>query len=237
MLGGMFGDGGRRVIVRHGRLVGVIGQPCRAEDVTFCPALVEIKSPRRCHPLSRFHRPAMLAFGEFEFPDEGDVPDALWVRGRLPGLFGYRPLQIAEGRPYLLDAGFVAAWEEAGGEPTACPFAVTDEVCGNAQLVMSRRESAEVRGRIARLFWGLLAARGVDQDFRAEGLEWYAAFDAEGLDPVEVLWEVGRWRGTYYAECVAHDGRFDPDSGRPDRSLHRYRCRPSRPGRRTWRRA
>ena len=52
----------------------------------------------------------------------------------------------------------------------------------------------------------------------------------------EVLWEVGRWRGVYYAECVAYDGRFDPDFCRPDRSLHRYRCRPSKPVRRTRRR-
>ena len=81
-----------------------------------------------------------------------------------------------------------------------------------------------------------MASQGIDQDFRAEGLEWYTAFDKEGLEMEEVLWEVGRWRGVYYAECVAHDGRFDPDFGRPDRSLHRYRCRPSKPVRRTRRR-
>lgn len=220
------------MIVRHGRLLDVIGRPCRAEDVTFCPALVEIKSPRECHPLSRFHRPAMLAFGAFEFLEDDDLPNALWVRGRLPGLFGYRPLQIAEGRPYLLNAGFVAVWEEPAGEFVALPFAVTDDVCGYARLVFSRREPADVRRRIARQFWNLLAARGTDQDFRAEGLEWYAAFDPEGLDVEEVMWEVGRWRGVYYAECVAHDGHYDPDFGRPDRSLHRYRCRPSQPVRR-----
>jgi hypothetical protein len=51
----------------------------------------------------------------------------------------------------------------------------------------------------------------------------------------EVLWEVGRWRGVYDAESVAYDGRFDPDFCRPDRSLHRYLCRPSKPVRRTQR--
>lgn len=223
------------MIMHHGRLLGVVGHACRADDVTFCPALVEITSPRAYCPLSAFHRPAMLAFGEFEFLNEEDVPDALWVRGRLPGLFGYRPLQVAEGRPYLLNAGFVAVWEE-GGEPAARPFAVTDEVCGYSRLVLSRKESPAARKRIAHGFWGLLASRGVDQDFRAEGLEWYAAFDEGGLDPVEVLWEVGRWRGVYYAECPAYDGRFDPDFCRPDRSLHRYRCRPSKPVRRARRR-
>jgi hypothetical protein len=83
------------------------------------------------------------------------------VRGRLPGRFGYRPLQVAGGRPYLLDAGFVAVWEE-GGEVVGRPFAVTDEACGYTRLVISRREPAADRKRIAHDFWGLLASRGID---------------------------------------------------------------------------
>jgi hypothetical protein len=224
---------GLRVGVRNGRLLGLLGQPCRAGDVTFRPALVEIDDPTDCHPLSEFHRPTMLAFGDFELMDVTDVPDALWVRARLPGLFSYRPLQIAEGRPYLLNAGFVAAWVEPGAGIVACPFAVTDEACGYARLAVSAAEPAGIRESIAVGFWGLLAERGVAQDFRAEGLEWYAAFDEGGLDPVEVLWEVGLSGGVYYAESVAHDHRFDPDFSRPDRSWHRYRCRPSQPRRRT----
>ena len=203
--------------------------------MTFRPARVEIDAPTDGHPLAEFHRPKMLAFGDFAFADETDRPDALWVRARLPGLFGYRPLQVADGRPYLLDAGFVAYWPVPEAGVAVCPFAVTDEACGYTRLVFSAAEAAAVQNAIARRFWHLLVDRGVAANFRAEGLEWDTAFDKEGLESVEVLWEVGRAGDVYYAESVAHDSRFDPDSARPDRSWHRYRCRPSRFTRRTWR--
>lgn len=216
------------LVTRHGRLLSVVGTPCRAGGVAICPALVEIDVPTPCHPLTDFHRPAFQAFGAFEYPDEADLPDALWVRGRLPGLFGYRPLQVADGRLNLLDAGFVAVLPGSGGL-VACPFAVTDDSCGFTRLVVSSREHPAITLRVAAEFWGLLATRGIDEDFRAEGLAWDTAFDSEGEWTEEVLGEVGRWRGTYYSESVAHDHHFDPDAGRPDYSMHRYRCRPSEP--------
>lgn len=99
----------------------------------------------------------MLGFGEFELRAQDDMPDALWVRSRMPGLFGYRPLQIAEGRPYLLNAGFVAAWIDPDAGVVVYPFAITDEACGYTRLIFSMAMSAEIRESIARQFWRLLA--------------------------------------------------------------------------------
>ena len=164
----------------------------------------------------------MQAFGAFELMDEGDLPDSLWVRGRLPGLFKYQPLEIADGRPYLLNAGFVAFRPESGRNVVR-PFAVTDECCGYSRLVLSGREAPSITSTVARQFWDLIAGRGIDQDFRVTGLEWAVALDENGEWTEEAFWEVGRWGGVYYAECVAHDNQYDPDAGRPDASWHRYR--------------
>jgi hypothetical protein len=214
--------------VRHGRLLGVIGHPRQTEDLFFCPALVEIDDPRRCHPLADTLRPEMdeVVLGNPEHP-----PDALWVRSRLPVVFGYRPLQIADGRANLLDAGFVAVLDAGGAAPSAVPFACADEMCSECHLVMSRAEAAGVRGRVARCFWELLAAAGGDgQDFRAEGLEWVYAWHPDDCDGGEDLFtEVGRWRGRYYSDTTAWDRYLDPNSERPDWSAGQWRCRWSTP--------
>src|SRR5262249_31210770 len=159
------------MLVRHGRLCGVIGRPCQWEELYFSPALVEIDVPHDCHRLADTFRPVMREVVSSVNPDQ--PPDALWVRSRLPVLFGYRPLQIADGRTYLLDAGFVAVLDAGEQSPTAVPFACADDYCCECHLVMSRAEEAGVRARVARCFWELLAEAGGDgEDFRAEGLEW-----------------------------------------------------------------
>src|SRR5262245_57262282 len=187
-----FGEGGpRRMLVRHGRLRGVIGRPRQKEDLFFCPALVEINEAHDCHPLADTFRPVMHEVVSSVNPDQ--PPDALWVRSRLPVVFGYRPLQIADARTYLLDAGFVAVLDAGGSAPVAVPFACADDYCCECHLVMSRAEDAGVRARVARCFWELLAEVGGDgEDFRAEGLEWMYSWHPDDCDGREELFtEVG----------------------------------------------
>jgi hypothetical protein len=218
------------MFVRHGRLRGVIGHPQRKEDLFFCPALVEIDAPHDCHPLADTFRPVMDAVVSVS-PDQ--APDALWVRSRLPVVFGYRPLQIADGRTYLLDAGFVAVLGADGSAPIAVPFACVDDYCCACHLVMSRFEETGVRERVARYFWELLAEFGGDgEDFRAEDLEWPYSWYPDDCEGEELFTEVGRWRGLYYSDATAWDAYLDPNSERPDWSSGQWRCRWSRPIRR-----
>jgi hypothetical protein len=224
------------MLVRHGRLFGVLGHPRQHGDVIFCPALVEIDDPHGCHSLAETVR---LKMDETVSAHPDDPPDALWVWSRLPVVFGYRPLQIADGREYLLNHGFVAV-----REATVIPFACTDicdyfgdypdaEQCSHCHLLMSRAEDADERQRVARHFWKLLATAEDGQDFRAEGLEWMYAWHPDDCDGgEELLTEVGRWRGRYYHTATAWDRYFDPDENRPDWDGGQWRCRWSRPVRR-----
>ncbi len=221
------------MFVRHGRMLGLVGRPRQKEDLFFCPALVEIDEPHDCHPLAETFRPVIHDFVMVDPYQPYQAPDALWVRSRLPVVFGYRPLQIADGRTYLLDAGFVAALGVGGPAPTAVPFACADDYCCGCRLVMSRAEDPEVRARVARCFWELLAEAGGDgEDFRAEGLEWTYPYSLYAMEGEDLFTEVGRWRGLYYSEATAWDNLLDPNSDRPDWSDGQWRCRWSRPRRR-----
>src|SRR5262245_41369191 len=137
--------------VRHGRLLGVVGSPRRVPGLALCPALVEVDPPHACYPLSDVFRPRMEVLGGFEY---GGPPDALWVRARLPAVFGYCPLQVADGRPYLLDAGFVAVLDP-DVIPVAVPFACADDAELGCHLVVCGAVEAAAQDRIAAGFWGL----------------------------------------------------------------------------------
>lgn len=219
--------------VRHGRFFEAIGRPCRSGELFICPAHVEIDDPHDCHPLSDTFRPQMDEVVAWDNPYEAQpASDALWVRSRLPVVFGYRPLHVTDGRTYLLDHGFVAVFDAVGPAPTAVPFACADDFCRNSHLVMSRSVSPVLRERIALGFWGLLAAEGGEgYDFRAEGLEWAYAYHIYDMDGEELLTEVGRWQGRFYGHATEWDRDLDPNSGRPDWSDGQWRCRWSKPKR------
>ena len=150
-------------------------------------------------------------------------------------VFGYRPLQIADGRTYLLDHGFVAVLDAGGSCPTAIPFACADNYCEACHLVMPQSEEARLRARVAACFWELLSVAGEDgEDFRAEGLEWPYSWDPFDCDGGEELFtEVGRAGGRYYSNATAWDCYLDPNDERPDWSAEQWRCRWSKPIRRT----
>jgi hypothetical protein len=216
------------MLIRNGRLLGVIGRPCQMWELFFCPALVEIDDPNDCHPLRDSFRPTMDVIGDF---CSDQPPDGLWVRSRLPVVFGYLPLHIADGRENLLDHGFVAVLDAGNEAPSAIPFACADERGCQCRLVMSRSEAPDLRARVARCFWELLSMQGGNgQDFRAEGLEWTYYFDDD--DSAELFTEVGRAAGRYYSNTTAWDCYLDPNSCRPDWSAGQWQCQWSRPIRR-----
>jgi hypothetical protein len=216
------------MLIRNGRLLGVMGNPRQTWELFFSPALVEIDDPHDCHPLADTLRPPMDVIGEF---GADQVPDGLWVRSRLPVVFGYLPLHIADGRKDLLDHGFVAVLDAGSTAPTAIPFACADDCCSRCRLVMSRSEERALQARIAQCFWELLAVQGGQgQDFWAEGLEWTYYFDDE--DSEELFTAVGRAAGRYYSDTTAWDCHLDPNLDRPDWSAGQWQCQWSRPVRR-----
>jgi hypothetical protein len=227
--GDLVKEGRRGMLVRNGRLLGVMGRPRQSWELFFCPALVEIDDPLDCHPLADTLRPTLDVIGDFS---SDQLPDGLWVRSRLPVVFGYLPLHIGDGRQNLLDHGFVAVLDAGGAAPTAIPFACADDCCSQCRLVISRSEERGLRVRIARCFWELLSVEGGDgQDFRAEGLEWTYFFNYD--DSEELFTEVGRAAGRYYSDTTAWDCYLDPNFGRPDWSPGQWQCQWSSPRRRT----
>ena len=53
------------MLVRNGRLLGVMGHPRQTCELFFCPALVEIDDPRNCHPLADTLRPTIDVMEDF----------------------------------------------------------------------------------------------------------------------------------------------------------------------------
>ena len=206
-----------------GLIYDIIGSPCTIDDVVFSPALIEVDDNLSSRfPFSEFFTPTMLTFSDFYLYDEEKLLDALWVRARLPSLFGYRPIQIAEGRPQLLNAGFVAIFETADKKHEMIPFILTDSYCELCTIIISSNVSSGLRAKIANLFWKLIVVRGQDEDFRSEGIMGWANTDNSYGGECEVFKEVGLHNGIYYSECLEYQYLYDPDFDRPDYSMHQY---------------
>jgi hypothetical protein len=181
------------LLVRYGSLLRVVGRPRSADGIWFAPGRVWIEDPMEYpqHSLQEYNPMRLEWAGDF---DLGDT-DAAWVRAALPGVFEYAPLHVADGRDFLLDAGFVAVFLDNSGCGLAYPFACTDAGQGTGLVFSNAGPDTGLRKRIAQAFWGLLQAEAKDHlsAFVAERV----AFDTG--DGYDTELEIGYARGQFYA--------------------------------------
>jgi hypothetical protein len=181
------------VLVEFGYLLDVVGWSRRRGGIHIVPALVEITDAKLQPELLLRDCPAKKPAGS-----KGNYQgDAVWVRARLPIVFGFAPERIVgDIRPYLLDVGFCAVLEDPRHGFQAIPFACRDSLLWSGLIFSHRGPNARTRRRIARAFWGIL--NGPPQ-----GL---SNFDATNVfwdpDPGNVgcEWRMGYFHGAFYIE-------------------------------------
>jgi hypothetical protein len=195
------------LVTRYGWLLGVVGEARCFDGVWFAPVCGAVEDPedRPSHYLCDYAHVGSDSEG-FDL----DGGDGVWVRAAIPGVFGYSPLHVDDGRPFLLDAAFVAVLPEGEGCWAAYPFACTDE-SRKTGLVFSRRVSeADLRDRIARAFWGLLVAEGAGRlsPFTASGVL-FLEYNWDGDAMLGTLLVVGYSGGRFFAEELIDPGEED----------------------------
>ncbi len=190
------------LVIHHGRLFAVVGQPRCWEGTWFVPACGEIEAPaaNSSHPLADHAAISFPWEGDFELEDT----DSVWVRAALSGLFHYAPLHVGDGRNFLLDALFFAVLLDAGEGGEAYPFACTDDGLSTGLVFSRLGPNAQVQERIAAAFWGLLLAEGPEHlaGFSACGIR----FEAEDF---ETDVEAGYAHGRFYAVDLFNGPEFD----------------------------
>jgi hypothetical protein len=188
-------------------LYAVSGTPRRSGRFLFVPVLLDLDGSSRGVPLAPAEGtdcPAVLRAVHDRLAY--DVPEnlflSLWVRSRLPGVFGFAPAGAGNTRKIrLLDVGFVAV-----ADGTATPFVCLDGEC-EPLLEFDPGVPPADRRAIADALWDLFAADpfGV-RPFRDHCGDALAAED----DPPDVL---GLDAAGYFAEGMGPNNRFDPHLG------------------------
>lgn len=128
-----------------------LGKPAHAADFAFQPAVLELDKAGpielSLHDFAGNPPPAILQLA-FE-----KQYDAVWVRARLPRVFGFAPKFVEEEESALLDIGVLA---QPKGQDEAIPLLCADHHGRAGLRFSSPGPDAETRRRIARAFWSLL---------------------------------------------------------------------------------
>lgn len=157
------------VVVKHGWLWDVIGTPAAQDDLLFVPVLASLNDEGEGTPLERSQAPLQYHFSHFL--DENNLPDfveiedeyyawvdAIWVRGRIPAIFGFAPLtlQQEDERYSLLEQTFVACEPVDEQENwIAWPFTCADSCLETGLRFSPEGPDEETCQRIASAFWNL----------------------------------------------------------------------------------
>jgi hypothetical protein len=173
----------------------LLGSPQASSDVWFAAACVEIDVPVSRVPLQDFIDSNLKVNGDFDFFGE---PHGMWLRARISGAFGYRPLQIANEKAVLLDHGFVAVTLSRTGRASGIPFACHDFGGCAPDLVFSKRGPKRDRQlEIAAAFCDMLK-QTEPCPFVAEGIEWEIIDPQDGEEIGTTYVNVGLDGETYY---------------------------------------
>jgi hypothetical protein len=127
-----------------------------------------------------------------------EFSDALWVRARLPIVFGVAPPTCRRPlRGQFLNFGMLAVTFDANGERNVTPFVCTDRDL-QAELRFGPRTTPDQRRTVATAFWGLLAS---DPAALASYKDRVWLEDGHGPSPAVV----GYWRGSFQMICGRGD--------------------------------
>ena len=176
------------------RLVNVVGTPVRWGDLLFVPVLFD--TAERLDSEDNYALSAILGSRSLVDLDVwygSEVPPSyhgLWVRARIPVVFGFAPPLELDWRKQLLECPFLAILEHAG-RAEAHGFVCSDPEL-EPTLEFFRQTSPQLANRITEAFWGLLLAEPeAVASFRAE-----VRLEYDQGDTCRV--EAGYWGGGYH---------------------------------------
>ena len=186
------------VIPARIRLVDVIGEPARQGEFLFVPVLFD--NTEWMYSSEEYALYAAVGERCLVEPDvwygDTDRPQflGLWVRARLPIVFGFAPPVEPGQDDRLLECPFLAVIDH-GDRCELVAFVLSDFGL-NPELEFFRDTDSGVAARVAAAFWGLLLAEpDALASFRAELLMEY---DQDGICRVQVGFWGGRFR-VYYS--------------------------------------
>lgn len=154
--------------VTFGGFTFVPGVLWTAEPWDFSPSACALENQTTCY----------LRLGEQQDgANELEYSNALWVRARLPIVFGFAPPTCSRPlRLQFLDVGFVAVTEVAPERVAVVPFVCVSQEL-QAVLQFGRRVEREEREAISAAFWELLAS---EPDGLANYADWVWVHDGHG---------------------------------------------------------
>ncbi|OUL32141.1 hypothetical protein [Nostoc sp. 106C] len=158
------------ITIKHGYLWRVLGQPVQHNGFIFVPVLGELYNGIAIRPYRREEEAPMFPLTDYlgnQVPklvkscrtDFTELVDAVWVRARIPAIFGFTPLSLPfpDYKYALIEQMFVACEQcSVNGDWLAYPF-----ICEDYDLRVGLRFSPdplfiETYERIAKAFWELL---------------------------------------------------------------------------------
>lgn len=191
----------------------VAGTPRRSTSLLFVPALLDLIPPTVAESWPSEKLAEQITAKRELWDRLNPDPDHFlfhphWARARLAAVFGWAPPATSEGRPSLLEVGFLAVTDE-GDSLRAEPLVLSDREY-DLQLVFGAASESNRRNLIADEFWNLMLADPFDLvSFRTR----YAAMtDLDLGDQV-----AGLDRGGFFDESIhsgadedESDDRYDP---------------------------
>ena len=174
-------------------LTNVIGRSARWGDLMFVPVLFETDERLDSddeHTLSAVLGSRNLVDLDVRYGDTNPPRyQGLWVRARLPIVFGFAPAIELNHREQLMECPFFAIFDHHG-RTEAHGFVCSDPDL-EPTLEFFRQTGAELSARIAAAFWGLLLAdTEAVASFQAE-----VSLEYDQSDYCRV--EAGYWGGRY----------------------------------------
>lgn len=154
-------------IATYARLLDVLGTPALMDKIHFVPALLEVDSLS-----SKLEFSLAEHGGALGISDDHPLTYGLWIRARIPRMFGFAPLHCANNWQPLVNLPFLAVGEfESDRNLMAYPFICTEwfhpkddfrESPSFGLLFSKHGPGLTVRARIAKGFWSLLLSNSSD---------------------------------------------------------------------------
>ncbi|MBD2302121.1 hypothetical protein [Nostoc sp. FACHB-190] len=156
--------------IKHGYLWRVLGRAAEYNRFVFVPVLGELYDGINIRPYRRPEETPTFPLTDYidnQLPKIinrcrhkcGKIADAVWVRGRIPAIFGFTPLSLpfADYKYALLEQTFMACQQSSVNHDwVAYPFVCEDYDLSVGLRFIPDTSLTEVYQSIAKAFWELL---------------------------------------------------------------------------------
>lgn len=158
------------ITIKHGYLWRVLGRPAEHNKFVFVPVIGELYDGIKIRPYCREESTPTFPLSDYvdnQLPriidrcrtECGKIADAVWVRARIPAIFGFTPLSLpfADYKYALLEQTFMACQQSStNGDWVAYPFICEDYDLRVGLEFIPDTSLTEVYESIAKTFWELL---------------------------------------------------------------------------------